>query len=106
VPLAGRAVVAAARSEDGRVPAVDGLAVGRLEGEVQPSGRLGVVRDVELVGPERAVALAAEIATERLQRGAVEALRSVEVAHAQVHVIEQAAGVVLGHGRASVSPGW
>ena len=41
VPLARRAVVGAAGGERGRVEAVDRLAVGRLEREVQTDRRLG-----------------------------------------------------------------
>src|SRR4051794_13061018 len=106
VPLAGRTVVAAARGEHRRVKTVDRLAVGRLEREVQVARGRTVRRDVELVGPEGALALTAQPAAERLERGRVEALRGVEVAHAQVHVVEQTAGVVLGHGaRGTVTSG-
>ena len=42
-PLAGRAVVTPAGCERGRVEAIDGLAIGRLEREVEPRGRRTVV---------------------------------------------------------------
>jgi len=68
---------------------VDGLPVDRLEGEVEPRGRLAVRADEELVGGEEARALNVDTAPDRPERGGVEGLARLEVAHAQVDVVEQ-----------------
>ncbi len=91
VAVPGRPVAAAAGGKGGVVEAVHGVPIGRLERDVHARRRLPVVADVELVRRERALALAGEPEPERLERGPVEALRSLEVADAEVHVVEQPA---------------
>ena len=55
VPLARTAVVAPARRESCLVEAVDGLAIRRLERDVEPGCGLSVVADEELVDCEPTV---------------------------------------------------
>src|SRR5690606_25628451 len=75
--------------------------VAGLEGEVVAAGRLALrglaarAGDEQLVGPEPAIAVAAERDAERRQHGLVEAAARLEVAHHQLQVVDQAAAEQL-----------
>ncbi len=84
--------------------ALDGRAVGRLEGEVDVRGRRAVGGDEELVGLEVARPLVERAEAEHVEGRGVEALAGLEVGDAQVDVVEEAARAVdgrvggVGHG--------
>jgi hypothetical protein len=86
--LAWSSVVTTARSNRGGVEAVDGLVVRRLKGEVEASGRLGVVAHEELVCGERTIALPGEVSAEGVQHRAVELLARLEIGDAYVDVVK------------------
>ena len=94
--LAGAAVVAPAGRQRGCMEAVDGRPVLRLERDVQPSGGRPIVAHEELVGREPAVSRA-DLQSDRLERPRVEALARLEVTDAEMQVVEEPAGVSLGH---------
>ncbi len=103
-PLARGAVVTATGCDRGLVKAVDCLAVGRLEGEVEARGDGAVVRDEELVDGEPAIALADDAEPERLERARIEALARLEIGDAQVDVVEEPTSVNLWHRTSSLNP--
>jgi hypothetical protein len=72
----------------------DGLLSVRLEGEVQMLGRRAVRADPELVAREEIFARP-HFMTERAESGRVEGAARVEVADAQMDVVEKAADVEL-----------
>ena len=86
--LSGRSVVRAARCDRCCVKAPDRSRVVCLKREMHAEGRRAVVADEKLIHPEEAVAFSAELFPERLECRAVEALRRIEVAHAQMYVVE------------------
>ena len=96
VALAGSAVVLPARGDRGSVEALHGLLVLGREREVEFLGRRPVGAHVQLVRPEGVLA-ALDLQAECAERRLVEASAPLEVAHAQMDVVEEAAAVVL-HG--------
>ncbi len=92
-PLAWRAVLEAARPDGCCVERVDGCGVDRGERNVCPDARLGCLHErdrLEVVPPEpdRLRALEDELVAERLERRFVEGLRSIQVGHRQLHVVD------------------
>ncbi|WP_414654234.1 FadR family transcriptional regulator [Hyalangium sp.] len=86
--LTGPSVVSSAGIESGGVEAVQGLSIGRLEGQVDVSGQRLFRADVELIGPESSRALATQRDAQRLERSPVEAPARLEVTDLHVDVIE------------------
>jgi hypothetical protein len=93
--LSRRSVVAAAGCERSVVEAVDGLAIGCLEREVESRRDGTVVADEELVGREPALAFTRDPEPERLECAGVEPLARVDVGDPEVNVVEKAAPRVL-----------
>jgi hypothetical protein len=79
------------------VEAIDRCAVGGLESKVEARGGWAVVADEEFVRGEPTVALACDPESEGRESGGVEALARTDVPHAQVHVVEEPAGMRLTH---------
>jgi len=80
------------------VVSLNGLAIGRLEGEMEIGRRRAVVRDEELVRREPAVAFTRQLEAERRKCSRVEALAYLEICDAQVDVVDKPASVRLRHG--------
>ena len=103
-PFAGRAVITASGGDGRFVESIHGLTVGCLEREVQPPGDGAVVADEEFVGREPALAFSREAQTERRERPGVEPLACLDVAYAQMDVVEKPAGMRFGHELESMGP--
>ena len=97
VAVAGWAVVAPARGDCSCVEALDGLAILRLEGDVQARCGLAVTTHEELVGREPAVSLRHDPESQRLEGSGVEPLARLDVSHTQVDVVEEPARMRFRH---------
>ena len=89
VAVARRAVVSPAGGERGCVEAFDGLAIVRLECEVQTCRALPVGAHEELVRREPALSLGGDPEPERLEGAGIEALARLDVPHSQTHMVEE-----------------
>ena len=104
-PLAGRAVVGAARRQRGGVPGLDLLLAGRGEGDVQPRRDRPSRLDAEVLAARRAegdVVVDRDLAiAERRERGAVERARPLEIGDGDRQVVDRDAADEIAHERAT-----